>query len=158
LEFPYDLDDHCTETLAWDNTQSEWLTSKEIGFVRLPSELALYRKETEKGMILLLNSVDDQLYFATDDDDRKWFENKTKERFDVSLLGQANWYLQSRVTQQADYSIVLDQSRYAALVCDRYLKPLSSGAITTERKAKYAAPLPSTVQFTKQDSSETTWK
>jgi hypothetical protein len=139
--------------LAWDTTQSEWLTSPEIGFERLPSEPSLYRKETEKGMMLLINSVDDQMYYATVDELRIWFEKKTKERFDVQLLGQANWYLQSRVTQLADYSIVLDQSRYAALICDRYLKPLSSEAITKEMKSKYASPLPSTVTFTKDDSS-----
>jgi hypothetical protein len=70
----------------------------------------------------MLNAADDQLYFATDPALKKWFEQVTQARFDVQLMGQANWYLRSRITQYTDFSIVLDQSRYAALVLQRYLK------------------------------------
>jgi hypothetical protein len=107
--------------LAWDETQSAWLTSAEIGFQRLPSDGSIYVRRCNQGVTMVLNAVDDQLYFATNPNLKIWFEKATQGRFDVTLLGQATWYLQSRITQLADYSIILDQSRYAALVCARYL-------------------------------------
>jgi hypothetical protein len=79
--------------LAWDETQSQWLISDEIGFSGLPSEGSIYIKRTEVGFIVVLNAVDDQLYFATDKTLKEWFEEATQTKFDVQLLGQANWYL-----------------------------------------------------------------
>ncbi|KAG7357481.1 hypothetical protein IV203_002169 [Nitzschia inconspicua] len=85
---------------------------------------------------------------------KEWFEKQTERRFDVQKLGQAEWYLQSRITQLADYSIILDQSRYAALVAGRYLSPVNEDQIPTSIKVKYASPLPSGTVFTKQDCSQ----
>jgi hypothetical protein len=82
-----------------------------------------------------------------------WFEEATTNRFDVKLLGQATWYLQSRITQLADCSIVLGQSRYAALITARYLPPLNDATILNQRKTKYASPLPTSAVFTKRDCS-----
>ncbi|KAG7340335.1 reverse transcriptase RNA-dependent DNA polymerase [Nitzschia inconspicua] len=84
-----------------------------------------------------------------------WFERETDRRFDVQKLGQAEWYLQSRITQLADYSIILDQSRYAALVAARYLGPVNEEQIPTSTRVKYASPLPSGTVFTKEDCSKT---
>jgi hypothetical protein len=55
----------------------------------------------------------------------------TKERFDDQLMGQTTWYLQSRITQFADYSIVLDQPRFAALIVERYLSNSPESDIST---------------------------
>jgi hypothetical protein len=60
--------------LAWDETQSQWLTSAEIGFTRLLSEGSIYMKTTTIGFIVVLNAVDDQLYFATHVSLKEWFE------------------------------------------------------------------------------------
>jgi Reverse transcriptase (RNA-dependent DNA polymerase) len=89
--------------LAWDETQSAWLTSDDIGFQRLPSDGSIYIKRTDGELIVVLNAVDDQLYFATDPNLKAWFEQATTHRFDVQTMGQATWYLQSRITQQADF-------------------------------------------------------
>jgi hypothetical protein len=86
---------------------------------------------------------------------KKWFEDATKSSFDVQLLGQANWYLQSRITQCADKSIILDHSRYAALVLQKYLTGASDSEVTSKMKEKYATPVPSTTTFTKLDCSPT---
>jgi hypothetical protein len=59
--------------LAWDETQSQWLTSGEIGFTRLLSEGSIYLKTTTIGFIVVLNAVDDQLYFATHVSLKEWF-------------------------------------------------------------------------------------
>jgi hypothetical protein len=110
-----------------NETQSQWLTSSKVGFKRLTCEGSINVKRSERGTVIVLN------------------------RFDVKLLGQATWYLQSRITQLADYSIILDQyqSRFAALRTARYL-PLNDVNILKER---YASPLPTTAVFTKLDCS-----
>jgi hypothetical protein len=140
--------------LAWDETQSRWLTSSEIGFARHPSEGSIYIKRTETDFIAVLNAVDDQLYFATNDSLRKWFGEATKTRFDVQLMGQATWYHQSRITQCPDYSIVLDQSRYAALVVQRY-STIQDSQVDDRMQQQYATHLPTTTVFTKEHCSAT---
>jgi hypothetical protein len=90
------------------------LTSDKIGFARLPGEGSIYIKRTETDFISELNAVDDQLYFATSGETlRKWFEKATM------LWDKQLWHLQS-ITHFQDYSIILYQSRYAALVVQRY--------------------------------------
>jgi hypothetical protein len=63
--------------LAWDETQSAWLTSEEIGFQRLSSDSSIYIKRTDDEFIAVLNAVDDQLYFATNQNLKNWFEQAT---------------------------------------------------------------------------------
>jgi hypothetical protein len=65
------------------------------------------------------------------------------------------WYLQSRITPCTDKSIVLDQSRYAALVLQKYLNGASDSEVTLKMKEKYAMPVASTTLFTKSDCSPT---
>jgi hypothetical protein len=140
--------------MVWDETQSRWLTSREIGFARLPSEGSIYIKRTDTDFITVLNAVDDQLYFATNDSPRKWFEEATQAQFDVKLMGRATWYLQSRITQYPDYSILLDQTRYAALVVQRY-STIPDSQVDNKLAEQYATPLPTTTVFTKEHCSAT---
>jgi hypothetical protein len=84
--------------LAWDETQCEWFTSPDVGFEKLPSDGSIFVKRSEKGLIIVLNVVDNQLYFPTTKELKFWFEDATQQRFDVKILGQATWYLQSRTT------------------------------------------------------------
>lgn len=51
--------------IAWDNCQSECLTSKEIGFERLMTDGSIYITREGKHFIAVINAVDDQLYFST---------------------------------------------------------------------------------------------
>jgi hypothetical protein len=139
--------------LAWDETQSKWLTSPEIGFTRLPSEGSIYIKRTESYFIVVLNAVDDQLYFAKDPSLKKWFEDATKSRFDVQLLGQANWYLQSRITQCTDKSIILDHSRYAALVLQKYLNGASDSEVSVGGGMKFDDSLVLDGSLTRADTN-----
>jgi hypothetical protein len=52
------------------------------------------------------------LYYGTDTKRVKEFEEQFGERFNLELLGQAHWYLGTRIRQLANYNIELDQSRY----------------------------------------------
>jgi hypothetical protein len=54
-----------------------------------------------------------------------------------------------------NYSITLDQARYAALVLQRYLNGISELDTTLQMKNKYAKPIPTTTVFTKKDCSST---
>jgi hypothetical protein len=69
-------------------------------------------------------------------------------------MGQATWYLQSRITQCSDYSIILDQSRYAALVVQRY-STIADSEIDQRMKDQYATPIPTSAVFTTQQCSAT---
>jgi hypothetical protein len=102
---------------------------------------------------MMLNAIDDQLYFATIPDLKKWFEQAYASSFRRDTFRTSHLVLQSRITQLADYSIILDQSRYAALVTARYLSPLSTEGITETRKQMYASPLPALTVFAKKDCS-----
>jgi hypothetical protein len=101
--------------------------------------------------LCLLNAVDDQLYFSNCDNMRQKFEAAVQADFDVDFLGQAHWYLQARITQHADFSITLDQSRYAALICSRFIPTLPISDITPEDRERYRQVLPSGFVATKQD-------
>ncbi|KAG7369973.1 reverse transcriptase RNA-dependent DNA polymerase [Nitzschia inconspicua] len=133
------------KTLACLRSCWQKRVSPEIGFQRLPSKRSIYVKKTAEGMTMVLNAVDDQLYFGTTIEMKDWFDKETKRRFDVQKLGQAECYLQSRITQLANYSIILDQSasRYAALVAERYLSPVNEDQVPILVKVKYGSPLPS---------------
>jgi hypothetical protein len=60
---------------------------------------------------LLKAAVNDQLCFSNCNKMRVDFETAVSKMFNVELLGQARWCLQGRITQHANFSITLDQSR-----------------------------------------------
>ncbi len=103
--------------------------------------------------LCLLNAVDDQLCFSDCDDMRRDFEAAVKKAFDVDFLGQAHWYLQARITQNTDYSITLDQSRYAALTCTRFIPTLPIATITDADRERYRSVLPFGFIATKEDQA-----
>ena len=105
-------------------------------------------------LTLILNSVDDHLYLSTSETLRKKFEEDIADCFHVDLMGQAHWYLQSRILQEANFDIVVDQSRYIVLILARFLPLLGVEAVTEPEKKRYAAPLPCDFVATKKDKSE----
>jgi hypothetical protein len=76
---------------------------------------------------------------------------KLKKDFDVDFLGQAHWYLQAGIQQNADYSITLNQSRYAALICHRFIPTLPIATITPEDCEQCRQVLPHGFIATKKD-------
>jgi hypothetical protein len=134
---------------SWDDHLSSWLA--DYGLLRLESEGSIFMLREGDKFLCLLNAVDDQLYFSNCDDMRKAFEKAVKDSFDVDFLGQAHWYLQARITQHTNYDVTLDQSRYAALICTRYIPTLPISSITPEDREKYRQVLPSGFVATKVD-------
>ena len=102
----------------------------------------------------MINAVDDQLYYSTSDEMRKVFGRDVCNKYDVDMMGQAHWYLQSRITQHTNYDVTIAQSRYIALMCSRFMPNIGIENITESEMLKYAAPLPTEFVASKADNSE----
>ena len=103
--------------------------------------------------MVMINTVDDELIATNNEKLRLRFLSEIQKEFDVEDMGQAHWYLQARLQQNNDYSIVLDQSRYMSLICNKFLPSHPINNITSEDKLKYASPLPTNFVATKEDCS-----
>jgi hypothetical protein len=86
---------------------------KEIGFTEGDCVKCSFIKVFADGSkLFLLNYVDDMLYYGTSLSKLQDFEKQLGERFQLELLGNAHWYLGSRINQLKNFDIELDQSRY----------------------------------------------
>ena len=95
---------------------------KEIGFKEGNCVKCFFVKEFPDGTkLFLLNYVDDMLYYGTNPSRVQEFEEQLGKRFHLELLGQAHWYLGTRIQQLANHDIELDQSRYCLSIVKRYL-------------------------------------
>jgi hypothetical protein len=61
------------------------------------------------------------LYYGESTTHVKEFEQQLGKRFKLELLGQAHWYLGTRIHQLANFDIELDQNRYCASIVKKYL-------------------------------------
>ena len=59
----------------------------------------------------MINYVDDALYTSNNEESRLKFEAKLKKKFNLTLMGQAKWYLGMRIKQHKDY-MSIDQKQY----------------------------------------------
>ena len=65
-------------------------------------------------------------------------------------MGMSHWYLQGRLTQKEDYSVMLVQSQCMALIASRYLLQHNNTIVTKGDKTKHESPLPATFVPTKK--------
>ena len=117
--------------------------------------LLVYRDQRSGHYIKLIQYCDDLLYQSSSMALKADFEKKLAQRFQCDLLGQAHWFLQARVTQHADFSITLDQSRYVLSIIRRFLPTHPVKSILEETRRQYRSPLPAGFVFTKDDLSAT---
>ncbi len=61
------------------------------------------------------------LFYGMDTKKVQEFEGQLGKLFNLELLGQAHWYLGTRIRQLANYDIELDQSRYCLSIVKKYL-------------------------------------
>ena len=87
--------------------------------------------------LYVLNYIDDMLYYSTNTEKLREFEEKLKSQFNLELVGQAHWYLGTRINQLANFDIELDQSRYCMSLVKKYLN--AAGAPKVDRL--HATPL-----------------
>jgi hypothetical protein len=111
----------------------------EIGFTASKSVPCLFVKITCDGNnIFVLNYVDDMLYYGTCAKEVTEFEELLQRRFNLELMGQAHWYLATRINQLANYDVELDQSRYCLLLVKKYLDPAGAKKVNLS----HTTPLP----------------
>jgi transposase InsO family protein len=120
----------------WYQELQEWLL--ECGFNQSKVIACLFWKVLEDGStIYLLDYVDDCLYFGTNDVTLKQFENQISGRFDLTLMGQAHWYLSTRIIQAANFDISLDQSRYCLSIVRKYLDTIGCANVVREHTTPF---------------------
>ena len=106
------------------------------------------------GTLLFLHYVDDILSACTDDRIHQEFLSSLGQRFDVETRPRADWYLQTRIQQDKDKNITLDQTRYSKSMVQRFLPNLYEQAVTPKELRKYAAPLSLEAELSMKDCSE----
>jgi hypothetical protein len=109
--------------------------------------------------LYVLNYVDDMLYYCKDSIKLREFEEKLCARFNLELIGQAHWYLGTRINQLANYDIELDQSRYCLSIVKKYLDT----AGTARNGRQHVTPLaldfiPTTDDCTRMRLSLDSWR
>jgi hypothetical protein len=121
----------------WFLDLQDYLTK--IGFKTSSTIPSLFIKEDAKGnKLYILNYVDNMLYYGDNQKSVNEFEQSLQKRFNLELLGQAHWYLLTRINQLSNYDIELDQNRYCKAIVKKYLNP----AGTKRDLAFHPTPLP----------------
>ena len=105
---------------SWYDTLDSFLTNT-LSFQRSRVDGCLYIYRRENDWVKLINYVDDALYYASCDKDREDFELSLKNTFNLTLLGEAKWYLEMRIKQDKDF-ISLDQDQYVKNTISRFEK------------------------------------
>ena len=131
----------------WYDTLDTFLTNN-LNFVRSRVEGCLYVLRKGDYWIKLINYVDDALYYSNSDSFRESFEKQLKKKFNLSLLGQAKWYLGMKIKQTKEY-ITLDQDQYIKNIVSRFEKSFKH-----QFKVK-DTPLPSNFVPTRKDCPTT---
>ena len=127
---------------------TEWFL--EAGFIQLQCQMSIYYKYAPDGSkVFVLYSVDDCVYWYTNEDIGKWFVDTLGKRFHVNFLGYAHWFMSIRISQLKDHSIYVDQARYATYIVAKYLDT----ATVKARTKFYKTTLPADMIFTKTDVS-----
>ena len=119
-----------------------------LKFARSRVDDCLYILREGDNWLKLINYVDDALYYSNNEEFRLKIEKSLKKRFNLSLLGQAKWYLGMKLKQKDSY-ISLDQKQYIKNIISRFEK-----AFKHQFKTKNTH-LPSNFVPTKKDSPTT---
>ena len=77
--------------------------------------------EKENDWIKMINYVDDALYFANNNQVREHFELTLKNKFHLTLMGEAKWNIGMCIRQHKDH-IILDQDQYVKNITSRFEK------------------------------------
>jgi hypothetical protein len=133
----------------WYQDCRDWLVS--VGFIECPTCLTLFcRTDKDGSEVWLIIYVDDFLYFGTTEKARRKFELEFGTRFSIEFQGKAHWYLASRISQDKDFNVTIDQSRYAKSIVKRYLEP----AGVKKSIKDFSSILPTSFFLTNKDCPE----
>ena len=91
---------------------------------------SVYFIDIDGTQIYILSYVDEMLYYGADEDKLAEFEERLKARFNLETMGQAHWYLGTRINQLSNFDIELDQSRYCSALIKKYLENAGAPKVT----------------------------
>ena len=75
-----------------------------------------YKYAKDEIRIVVLNYVDDCVYWYNYEALGKWFVDTLEDISHVNFLGYAHWLMSTIISQIKDHSISLDQARYATSI------------------------------------------
>ena len=102
-------------------TQDRVYVGRRIKVICFIVDRCLYLYRNGDDWIKVINYVDDALYYASSKRVREHFEISLKNKFNLTLLGIAKWYLGMMITQKPRY-ITLDQDQYVKNITARFEK------------------------------------
>ena len=102
---------------TWYDTLSEFLL--ENGFTRGVIDKTLFHKVHKSDMILVQVYVDDIIFGSTNDDLCKRFSKLMQSKYEMSMMGELNYFLGLQVSQRKD-GIFICQSKYIRELLKKY--------------------------------------
>ena len=86
---------------------TEWLI--EARFIQSQCQMSIYYKYAPDGSkIVVLSSVDDCVYWYTNEYLGKLFVDTLGKRFHVNFLGYENWFMSIKIYQLKDHSTEME--------------------------------------------------
>jgi hypothetical protein len=79
------------------------------------------KKFPDDSKLYILNYVDDMLYWGTNSTKVMEFEEQLRKHFNLESLGQAHWYLGTRIDQLVNADLELDHGQYCLSIVKKYL-------------------------------------
>jgi hypothetical protein len=130
----------------WNEEFTNWLFSD--NFEQSKADPTFYVRHYSDGRyVKLIYHTDDMIYFGSDDEIEKQFENNIKGKFQITFNGPAQWFLQMRIYRYSCGSISLDQHRYALNIVICYNPPDAPWGVPPFRET----PAPPDYVFTKEN-------
>jgi Reverse transcriptase (RNA-dependent DNA polymerase) len=103
----------------WAEDLFRWYSN--YSFLQSSVEPALFTYKKGDDWIILLSYCNDTAYYTSSNTIRQQLKTAQCSCFESKLLGQLHWLLQARITQSDHFNITLDQSWYAASICQCFL-------------------------------------
>ena len=131
--------------------QSEFLERE--GFEEVALGYWIKRLPGDK-TIEYLHYVDDILSTSDNEVEHQKFLARLAERFDVDIKPRADWYLQTRIQQDSDGNITLDQARYAKSMVQRFLPNYAGQAPSKKDLQRFRLPVKFDARLFKEDCAK----
>ena len=127
---------------AWYKRLSKFLIKN--GFIRGKIDPTLFTKQNGNDILIVQIYVDDIIFGSTNDSMCEWFSKCMSSEFDMSMMGELNYFLGLQIKQSKD-GIYVHQSKYVKNLLTRFgfdnVKPKSTpmnqnSKLTSDEKGK----------------------
>jgi len=94
---------------AWYDRHSSFIVNK--GFVKGKVDITLFTKHVDNEIVIIQIYIDDIIFGSTNEKFYKDFELCMKEEFEMSMIGELNYFLGLQIKQKSDV-IFINQANY----------------------------------------------